>query len=75
MFERGENARNARDEADDQCRDSESGDDADDEDDDPLSDHLRTVSVQALDFVRDRPLVAVGIAAAAGFLLGRAFSR
>jgi ElaB/YqjD/DUF883 family membrane-anchored ribosome-binding protein len=39
------------------------------------AEHLRRIDQQIIDRVRERPLVAVGLALATGYVLGRMFSR
>src|SRR4051812_24315451 len=40
-----------------------------------MADQLRRVDEELIERVRERPLVAVGIALAAGYVIGRIFSR
>ena len=44
-------------------------------DDEAVATQLQQTGEEVLEFVRQRPLVAVGVATVAGFLIGRAFSR
>jgi hypothetical protein len=39
------------------------------------ADQIRRADREIIERVRERPLVAVGIALAAGYIIGRAFSR